>query len=139
MYKFIFSFSFICIYFTFTEVVNTLISKGIVVPLPRELSLDQTFGGQRLHSLDDFEIRDINFGVLGSIVILGSTKGTIYIKNVSVVHNDVNASPTFEESRVDGLSILFGNKHVGSIINVNDSELIYIFPFSAASKMSILS
>ena len=63
---------------TFTEIVNTLISEGIVVPLPRELGLDKTLGGQRLHDLDDFEVRDVEIGVLGKVVILRSDKGTIY-------------------------------------------------------------
>ena len=63
---------------TFTEIVNTLISEGVIVPLPRELSLDQTLGSQGLHNLDDFKVRDFKFSVLGSIVVLGGTKGTIY-------------------------------------------------------------
>jgi hypothetical protein len=64
-------------YFTFTEIINTLISESIVVPLPRELSLDETLGGQRLHNLDDFEVGDIEIGVLGKVIILRGDKGTI--------------------------------------------------------------
>jgi hypothetical protein len=45
--------------------------------LPRELGLDQPLGGQGLHSLDDFEVRDINVGVLGKVIILGGDEGTI--------------------------------------------------------------
>jgi hypothetical protein len=48
--------------------------------LPRELGLDETLGSQGLHSLDDFEVRDINFGVLGEVVVLRGDKGTIYKK-----------------------------------------------------------
>jgi hypothetical protein len=81
---------------TFTEVINTLISESIVIPLPRKLGLNQTLGGQGLHSLDDFEVRNINFGMLGKVVVLGGDKGTI-----------------LEKSRVDGLSVLLGNKHNG--------------------------
>jgi hypothetical protein len=62
---------------TFTEVINTLISEGIVVPLPRELSLDKTLGGQRLHDLDDFKVGNIKFGVLGKVVVLGGDQSTI--------------------------------------------------------------
>lgn len=62
---------------TFTEIINTLISESIVIPLPRELSLDETLGGQRLHDLDDFEVGDIEVSVLGKVEILRSDKGTI--------------------------------------------------------------
>jgi hypothetical protein len=37
----------------FTEVFNTFGGKDIVIPLPRELCLDETFGSQALHGLDD--------------------------------------------------------------------------------------
>jgi hypothetical protein len=45
--------------------------------LPRELSLDETLGGQRLHNLDDFEVRDIEVSVLGKVEILGSDQSTV--------------------------------------------------------------
>ena len=37
----------------FAEVVETLGGEGVVVPLPRELGLEVTTGGERLASLDD--------------------------------------------------------------------------------------
>lgn len=37
----------------FAEVVETLGSQGVVVVLPRELSLEVAAGGERLASLDD--------------------------------------------------------------------------------------
>jgi hypothetical protein len=45
--------------------------------LPRELGLDETLGGQRLHDLDDFEVGNIEIGMLGKVEILRSDKGTI--------------------------------------------------------------
>jgi len=46
--------------------------------LPGELGLDETLGSQRLHELNDFEVGDVNVGVLGKVVILRGDKGTIY-------------------------------------------------------------
>lgn len=39
------------------EVVETLSSEGVVVPLPGELGLEVTTGGKRLASLDDLLLR----------------------------------------------------------------------------------
>jgi hypothetical protein len=61
----------------FTEIIDTLISEGIVVPLPRELGLDKTLGGQGLHRLDNLKVRNIKFGVLGKVVVLGGNQGTV--------------------------------------------------------------
>lgn len=63
---------------TFTEVVNTLVGKGVVVVLPRELGLDVALGSQRLHGLDDFKVGNINVGVLRGVEVLGSNQGTVY-------------------------------------------------------------
>jgi hypothetical protein len=57
---------------TFTEIIDTFISEGVVVVLPRELGLDVTLGGQGLHGLDDFQIGDIDFRMLGKVEVLGS-------------------------------------------------------------------
>ena len=61
-----------------SEVGQTLVGERVVVPLPRELGLDESLGGEGLHELDDFEIGDIgDVGVSGSVVVLGSDKDTL--------------------------------------------------------------
>ena len=45
----------------FSQVINTVFSQGVVVVLPRELGFDVTFGGQRLHSLDDVQVFGVDF------------------------------------------------------------------------------
>jgi hypothetical protein len=57
--------------------------------LPRELGLNETLGGQRLHNLDDFEVGNIEIGVLGKVIILGGDKGTIYKLNKLVFNFSV--------------------------------------------------
>jgi hypothetical protein len=64
------------------KVVDSLVGEGIVVVLPRELSLDITTGGQGLHSLDDLKVRDINFSVLGKVVVLGGDQDTICSREI---------------------------------------------------------
>lgn len=60
------------------KVVNTLVGEGVVVVLPRELGLDIATRSQRLHSLDDLEVGDINILVLGEVVVLRGDQDTIY-------------------------------------------------------------
>lgn len=64
----------------FTEVFNTLGGQNIIIPLPRELGLDQTLGGKALHGLDNFEIGNIEFFVLRRIEILLCDKNTLCYK-----------------------------------------------------------
>jgi hypothetical protein len=45
--------------------------------LPRELSLDETLGGQRLHNLDDFKVRNVEISVLGKVIILRGDQSTV--------------------------------------------------------------
>ena len=45
----------------FTEVVETLRCKGVVVPLPRELSLEVAPGGERLAGLDHEKVLGVDF------------------------------------------------------------------------------
>jgi len=78
------------------EIVNTLRGQSVVIPLPRELGLDETPGGQALHGLDDLEVRDIKFFMLWRIVILLSNKDTL-----------------LEEVLVDAAPVFFGNDHAG--------------------------
>lgn len=53
----------------FTEILNALGGEDIVIPLPGELCLDVSLGGQTLKSLDDLEVRDIEFFVLRRIEV----------------------------------------------------------------------
>jgi len=78
------------------EVVQTLGGEGVVVPLPRELGLDESLGGQGLHGLDDLQVSDVgDIGVSGSVeVLLGD-------------HDSL-----LEEGFVDGPSVLLGDKHI---------------------------
>jgi hypothetical protein len=53
----------------FTEVVETLRCEGVVVPLPRELSLEVAPGGERLAGLDHEEILGVDFAVLREVEV----------------------------------------------------------------------
>jgi hypothetical protein len=62
----------------FTEVGETLVGEGVVVPLPRELSLDESLGSEGLHALDNLEVSDggeVRVG--GEVEVLGSDKDTL--------------------------------------------------------------
>ena len=61
----------------FSEVGESLIGEGVVVPLPRELGLDESLGSEGLHGLDDFEVSDGHVGVLGSVEVLGGNEDTL--------------------------------------------------------------
>lgn len=52
------------------EVVETLGGEGVVVVLPRELSLDIAAGVERLAGLDDEEVLGVDIGVLGKVEVL---------------------------------------------------------------------
>lgn len=54
----------------FAEVVETLWGEGVVVVLPRELSLDISTGGQRLTSLDNVKVTGVDVWVLVFILLL---------------------------------------------------------------------
>lgn len=71
--------------FTFTEIVNALVGKSVVIVLPRKLGLDEALGGQRLHSLDDLEVGNVNVGMLRGVKVLGSDQCTVYIRS-SLIH-----------------------------------------------------
>ena len=54
------------------EVVKPLGGQRVVVPLPRELGLEEAARCERLAGLDDVEVSGINFAVLGQVeVFLG--------------------------------------------------------------------
>jgi hypothetical protein len=61
----------------FAEIVETLGSQGVVVVLPRELSLEVAAGGERLASLDDIKVASVNVSVLWQVVILLGHQDTL--------------------------------------------------------------
>lgn len=60
-----------------TQVLNTLIGKGVVVVLPGELSLNVTLRGQGLQSLDDIQVSGVNFLVLWLVEVLLGDSNTL--------------------------------------------------------------
>jgi len=62
----------------FTEVGETLVGEGVVVPLPRELGLDESLGGEGLHALDNLEVSDGGKVRVGrEVEVLGGDKDTL--------------------------------------------------------------
>ena len=60
-----------------SEVLETLVGEGVVVPLPAELGVDEALGGQALHSLDDVEVSDLQLWVLDFEVLGGDENAVI--------------------------------------------------------------
>lgn len=61
-----------------SEVGKTLLGEGVVVPLPRELSLDVALGVEGLHSLDNLEVSDSReVRVRGAVEVLGGNENTL--------------------------------------------------------------
>lgn len=61
-----------------SEVGKTLLGESVVVPLPRELSLDVALRVEGLHSLDDLEVsdsREVRVG--GAVEVLGGNENTL--------------------------------------------------------------
>ena len=96
----------------FAQVVKTLWGERIVVPLPRELSLEVTTGSQGLAGFDDLywlsvdcsmgstaayiEVLGVNFIVLWKVeVLLGG--GNALCIEVSVVRDGDNTNLTYHE------------------------------------------
>lgn len=92
-----------------SEVVETLGGQGVVVPLPRELSLDIAAGRKALEGLDYEEVLGVDFGVLGQVVVLGGCE---------------NSLP--EEVLVNLLSIGLGDEHLGGVTLVKMSLLSWM-------------
>lgn len=82
-----------------TQVLNTLVSKRVEVPLPRELRVHVTARGERLKSLDNLEVRDLELRVLNSEVLGGD-------------HNTL-----LEERGVDRLAVLLADDHFEGVVN----------------------
>lgn len=60
-----------------SKVVYTLVSQGVVVVLPRELSLDVTLGGQGLQGLDHVQVLGVNLLMLWLVEVLLSNNNTL--------------------------------------------------------------
>ncbi len=60
------------------QVLNTGISQGVVVVLPRELGLDELLRVQGLESLDDLQVRDIDLVVLRGVEILLGNQDAVW-------------------------------------------------------------
>jgi hypothetical protein len=54
----------------------------VVVPLPGELGLEVTTGGQGLASLDDIEVLGVNVTVLGLVEVLLCDENTLWLELV---------------------------------------------------------
>jgi hypothetical protein len=61
----------------FTEILNALWGENVVVPLPRELSLDESLGSQALEGLDDLEIGNIELFMLRRVEVFFSHQDTL--------------------------------------------------------------
>jgi hypothetical protein len=59
------------------EVVETLGGQGVVVVLPRELSLDIAARVERLKSLDNEQVLGVDIGVLGKVEVLLGDEDTL--------------------------------------------------------------
>jgi hypothetical protein len=92
-----------------SKVVETLGGQSVVVPLPRELSLDVAAAGQGLQSLDDIEVLDIELGVLREVVVLGGDEHALA-----------------EQSLVDGLPVSLRDKHLGGSAMIKMSRLLVL-------------
>lgn len=57
--------------------LHTLVSQGVVVPLPRELGLDVTLRGQRLQGLDHVQVLGVDLLVLRLVEVLLSNNNTL--------------------------------------------------------------
>lgn len=81
----------------FSEVGESLIGEGVVVPLPRELGLDESLGSEGLHGLDDFEVSDGHVGVLGSVKVLGSNEDTLLEEVLVDLSSQIRLSALFSQ------------------------------------------
>jgi hypothetical protein len=78
-----------------------------------------------LKGLDDLEIGDIKFLVLGSVEILFCYKNTLYVggPGLSCEVRRWNGKRTFEEVLVDCTLVLLGNDHVGWV-KIGEESLV---------------
>ena len=63
----------------FSEVGEPVVGQDVVVPLPRELSLDESLGSEGLHELDHLEVGHLgDVGVRRSVEVFGSDQDTLF-------------------------------------------------------------
>lgn len=62
----------------FTKVVDSLVSQVPVVVVPCEALSDVATGSERLHELDDVEVRNIDFVMFVDDVLLGDQHTLLY-------------------------------------------------------------
>lgn len=86
----------------FAEVVETLGGQSVVVVLPRELGLDIAAGGERLASLDDEQVLDVDIGVLGEVEVLG---GDEHALAEEVLYYKKNYISIFASPRIARLNV----------------------------------
>lgn len=67
-----------------SQILNTGVSQGVVVVLPRKLSFDVTSGSQGLQSLDDIQVLGVNLIVLWLVEVLFGDNDTLWKTNVSI-------------------------------------------------------
>jgi hypothetical protein len=102
------------------EVFNTFRSQDIVVPLPGELGLDETAGGQALESLDDLEVRYIELLVLGGVEVLLGDKYAL-----------------LEEVLIDDAPVLLGDDHAGPMdLFTKCDKGSHLFPAGGENRAS---
>lgn len=100
----------------FAEVIETLGGQGVVVVLPRELSLDIAAGGERLASLDNEQVLGVDIGVLGEVEVLLGDEDTLteeVLPECQFLNNSNRSS--VGGYLVDLLAVGLGNQHRGGI------------------------
>lgn len=98
----------------FAEVVEALGGQGVVVVLPRELSLDIAAGVERLASLDDEQVLGVDIGVLGKVEVLLGNEDTLSEEVLAVLSVSGNSSrSSFGIYLVDLLAVGLGDQHRG--------------------------
>lgn len=118
----------------FAEVVETLGGQGVVVVLPRELSLDIASGVEGLARLDDKQVLGVDIGVLGKVEVLLGHEDTL-AEEVLWLSLSVTQilSPQFAFLQsvvnylVDLLAVGLGNQHRGGLGREVDVEEGQIF------------
>lgn len=82
------------------EILETLIGKGVEVPLPAELSVHVSSAGQGLHGLDDVKVRNLQLKVLDLEQLWGDQDAFL------------------KQSRVDELAVILRNDPGGSRMGI---------------------
>lgn len=100
------------------EVVETLGGQGVVVVLPRELSLDIAAGGKRLARLDDKEVLGVDVGVLREVKVLLGHEDTL--------SEEVLANCQFQAYRQSRRSVITSWIFLRSALGINIVAVVVI-------------